>query len=80
MNLEFRVKVLPGDRNVVYVNVRWYLKQLDKMKPLRESVQTKERERRNWKMEYSPSDREGAGSVAGRKKIKKKRSSFPENR
>lgn len=38
MNLEFRVKVLTGDRNVVCVSVRWYLKSLDKMKSLKKSV------------------------------------------
>lgn len=45
MNLEFRMKVLPGGRNVVYVSVRWHLKSLDKMTSLRESVWKQKRGR-----------------------------------
>lgn len=73
MNHEFRMRVLPGDRNVVYVSVRWHLKSLDKMTSLRASVWKQKRGReKNWGMKYSPGEinkggREGAASVAGRK-------------
>lgn len=44
MSLEFRRKVLPEDRNVEYVSVKWYLKS-DMMKSLRESVWRQKRGR-----------------------------------